>query len=268
MSFGAQTHKLRCSNAQSEEPTSWRCCGICRGRWGASRRPAGEGEAGAIREDLQPVWGRLLLHPWHRHLPEARRVCACPGRIQRGGRRRCRRHQRGRGRPGAVHARPHQRHQLPHPRRGVVGRTPADRIRRAAHLFTHRHSDDDPGRYRGWRRVLGPRFHPVRRLHGRQGAIILRPLHLLGRLHVRHRAGGRQHRHPRSAAVGLYVRLRQRPLRHPLAGKPGWAPAHTGGGRHGSGLLRCQRRGRWRYRLRTECRQRLPRARRRGQPTR
>ena len=29
-----------------------------------------------IREDLQPVRGRLLLHPRHQYLPQARRICA------------------------------------------------------------------------------------------------------------------------------------------------------------------------------------------------
>ena len=39
-------------------------------------------------EDLQPVRGRVLLHSWHRHLPEDGRLSARPGRIQHG-RRRC-----------------------------------------------------------------------------------------------------------------------------------------------------------------------------------
>src|SRR6476620_8191613 len=41
---------------------------------GASGRHACEGSAGAICEDLQPVRGWVLLHSWHRHLPEDGRL--------------------------------------------------------------------------------------------------------------------------------------------------------------------------------------------------
>ena len=47
------------------------------------------------------------------------------------------------------HPRSHQRLQLPQPRRDLVGRAPADRVRHAAHLHPHRHPGHDPGRYRG-----------------------------------------------------------------------------------------------------------------------
>src|ERR1700704_1949671 len=47
--------KARASHAQSEEPPPRDRCGLHRLRQRASRRPAGEGPAGAIREGLQPL---------------------------------------------------------------------------------------------------------------------------------------------------------------------------------------------------------------------
>src|SRR5262249_41476760 len=52
-----------------------------RGRFGrgfgwAGSRSSGQGQASRIREGLQPLWRRLLLYAWHRHLLEDRWLCA------------------------------------------------------------------------------------------------------------------------------------------------------------------------------------------------
>ena len=43
---------------------------------GAGGRSSREGQSGRIREDLQPLWRRLLLYPRHRYLHQDRRLCA------------------------------------------------------------------------------------------------------------------------------------------------------------------------------------------------
>ncbi len=42
--------------------------------WGTGRRSSRKGQAGPVREDLQSVWCRVLLYPWHRYLYQDRRL--------------------------------------------------------------------------------------------------------------------------------------------------------------------------------------------------
>src|SRR6202158_4076806 len=56
-----------------------------------------------VRKNLLALRGRLLLHPRHRYLPEARRASAGAGRIQWWRRRHRPRQQHGRGGTGAAH---------------------------------------------------------------------------------------------------------------------------------------------------------------------
>ncbi len=104
-------------------------------------------------EDLQPLRGRLLLHPQHRPRTSLKLgghlQCCRPKGYNTGQRRRCRRHERDRRRPGAVHARSHQRHQPTAFVPDLVGRpASANRIRPVAHLSALRRREQHPRRHR------------------------------------------------------------------------------------------------------------------------
>ena len=75
-------------------------------------------------------------------------------------------------------------------------------------------------------RVLGPRLHPVRRLHGRQGAVVLRYRYVWWRLQLPQRAHGVGHRRVGLERLGLHRPVRQRLLRDVVVGRP-----RTGRGR-------------------------------------
>src|SRR5262249_39027029 len=53
----------------------------------AGSRPSGQGQAGRIREDLQPLWRGFLLYSRHRHLLADWRLRPLRFLLQRGGRR-------------------------------------------------------------------------------------------------------------------------------------------------------------------------------------
>src|SRR5674476_340939 len=53
-----------------EKPSPWCRSGSRCDDWGAGRRSCRQGQAGPVREDLQSVWCRVLLHPGHRYVLE------------------------------------------------------------------------------------------------------------------------------------------------------------------------------------------------------
>jgi len=48
-----------------EKSSPWLGSGTRCGSWGAGGRSSRKGQAGPVREDLHPVRGGFLLHPWH-----------------------------------------------------------------------------------------------------------------------------------------------------------------------------------------------------------
>ena len=81
-----------------------------------------------------------------------------------------------------------------------------------------------PRRQHGWRHdlqpVLGSRVYPVCGLHGGPVAVVLRPLDLRRRLQLPQRARLGRHRRVRPEPLGLHRPVRQRLLRHAVAGRP------------------------------------------------
>ena len=68
--------------------------------------------------------------------------------------------------------------------------------------------------------LLGSRVHAVCGLHGGPVAVVLRPLHLRRRLQLPQRARLRRYRRLRPEPLGLHRPVRQRLLRHAVAGRP------------------------------------------------
>ena len=137
--------------------------------------------------------------------------------------------------------------------RGVVTlrRAHPDRIRHAAVLHPRRLGEHHAG---GDRRrhhappVLGSRVHPVRRLHGRSCAVVLRHVHVWWRLHLPERPHLGRHRCLRSEPLGLHGAVRQRrvrtrcrsktrrPARSPLSTPPAPTSSATAAPLHDNGL--------------------------------
>ena len=100
------------------------------------------------------------------------------------------------------------------------------------------HSGGDGRRHHG-HFVLGSRLHPVRRLHGRSRAVVLRRLHLRWRLLVPERPRRWRHRCDRSEPLGLHGSVRQRRVLLGVAGRP--RHPQGGSGRHHLRQLHRQR---------------------------
>ena len=60
---------LRVLDPPNELPSSpWLSSGARCSSWGAGSRSSRQGQAGRVREDLQPVRCGILLHPRHGHV--------------------------------------------------------------------------------------------------------------------------------------------------------------------------------------------------------
>src|ERR1017187_5335079 len=66
--------RLEVQDEDGEKPTPGHRGGSRCDDWGAGRRSSRKGQAGPVREDLQSVWCRVLLHPGHRYVLEDRRL--------------------------------------------------------------------------------------------------------------------------------------------------------------------------------------------------